>query len=254
MFTACVGQNSLSVKKEKVMEKENIIDVSQMPIQTYEEYTKVNKFMLEKYIVQDKYKNYFYADGSTVGVAYLKDGTRIAYSFSKEYISEELTNKKHPFKRVIKSYYINNKSIKDYNEAIANLFINKMIYYNSFGEIVESYDYDVEYQRKGINYTRILDWADAEEIIDFEESRMLKGNSFALSLQTFEKFWNNKWGLNNEEFRKKNNLTKEEQEDFFKHKYYWVFDIDYLEGYQKHYLFGANGKFIMYLGRSEKLR
>ena len=255
MFTACVDQNSLSrTTEERVMEHENIIDISQMPLQTYEEYIKAKKFMLEKYIMQDKYKHYFNSDDSTFGVSYLKDNTKINFYHDNKYITETISNKKYPFVEVSKGYFLDTKSIQEYHVTLSNLSINKTIYYNNLGKIIESYDNDAEYRRKGINYKKILEWADKEKIIDLKEAKMLQGNSFILSLEKFEEFWNKKWGSNNEEFGKKNNLTKEEQSKFFKHKNYWIFDIDYLEGYQKHYLFGADGKFIMNLGRSEKLR
>jgi len=255
MFTACVDQNSLSrITEERVMEHENIIDISQVPLQTYEEYVQAKKFMLEKYIMQNKYKHYFNSDDSTSGVAYLKDNTKIAYSFSKEYISEGILNRKYPFVEVVKIYYPDTKILHTEANSLNGLIIGKEISYNKQGEISKIIDNDAEYKRKGINYKKILEWADKEKIIDLKEAKMLQGNSFILSLQKFEEFWNKKWGSNNEEFGKKNNLTKEEQLKFFKHKNYWIFNIDYLEGYQKHYLFGADGKFIMNLGRSEKLR
>jgi len=244
VLSACINQAKVKIKEEIKMEEKSL-DIREMPLQTYEEYVKSNMFMLEKYIKREKRM-----DGS--GVAYLEDGTKIKYSFDDKYISENITNKKYPFIETSKGYYVNTKDIKGIVQTLSDLSIGKEIYYNQSGQIIKIIDHDKEMKALGLNYQKVLEWADKAEIIDLKEAKILKGYAFYINYTAFKEFWNNDWGINDEEFGKVNNLTKREQEKFFNYKYYWIFSVDY-ERYQKNYLFSADGMFVKDMGKARKM-
>ena len=104
----------------------------------------------------------------------------------------------------------------------------------------------------GLNYKKVLEWADEAGIIDLKEAKILKGYDFYLNYTSFKEFWNNDWGINDEEFGKVNNLTKKEQEKFFNYKYYWILSVDH-ERHQENYLFSADGMFVKDMGKARKM-
>lgn len=250
LFTACVSEGvnvPLNVgKKENKVREVATIDISQMPIQTYEEYIKLKKFVLEKYIKEAN-------STRTSGVAYLSDGTKIEYSFDKSEVAESIFHLNKPFVEIQKIYYTNSKSIKYYMEFLSNLDIGKTMIYNQFREITKVYDEDAELRALGLDYKKILEWADEHEIIDFKEARMLKGNRFELQKLSFEKHWKSDWSKEEEKyFQKKHDLSDRVTENFFSHSHYWAFSVDFPR-YQDEYIFSADGSFVQYLGKVHKL-
>ena len=244
VFTACVNQIEVKVKEELKME-ENSLNIKEMPLQTYEEYVKSDRFMLEKYIKREKRM-----DGS--GVAYLEDGTKIEYDYDSKYCAENITSKKYPFVIFSKGYFLDTKKIKEVMKSISDIFIGKEITYNQLGQVVKVIDHDKEMRALGLNYQKVLEWADEAEIIDLKEAKILKGYDFYLNYTPFKEFWNNDWGINDEEFGKVNNLTKKEQEKFFNYKYYWILSVDH-ERHQENYLFSADGMFVKDMGKARKM-
>ena len=130
LFTACVDQNSINIKKEKEMREEATLDISKMPLQTYEEYVQLKKFALVPYIEKQNAKKR--------GITYLNDGTKIEYSHGKSEVSESVYHSKKPFVEVQKIYYLDNKVIQDYMEFIANLEIGKYLTKINFKLILSS--------------------------------------------------------------------------------------------------------------------
>lgn len=228
------------------MREEATIDISNLSIQTYEEYIKLKKFVLEKYIKEAN-------NTRTSGVAYLMDGTKIKYAFDKNNVSERILHLKTPFVEVLKIYYPQNKNIKNYREFISRLMVGKTILYNQFGEVSKMYNEDAELKALGLDYKKVLEWADENGIIDLKESRMLKGSRFELQKASFEKQWKTNWSKEEKRaFQKRNNLSDKVTENFFSHSHYWTFSVDYPR-YKDEYIFSADGSFVEYLGKIYKM-
>jgi len=248
LLTACVSEKAgvSLIEKENSVREVATIDISKMPIQTYEEYIQLKKFVLEKYIKEAN-------NTRTSGIAYLKDGTKIKYAFDKSDISESIYHLKKPFVEIQKIYYTNSKSIKYYMETISNLDIGKTIIYNNFGEVSKMYDEDAELRALGLDYKKILEWADENGIINLKESKMLKGNRFSLQKASFEKNWKTNWSREEKrQFQERNNLSDKVRENFFSHSHYWAFSVDYPR-YKDEYIFSADGSFVSYLGKVYKM-
>ena len=246
LFTACVDQNNINVTKEKEMREEATLDISKMPLQTYEEYIKVKKFVLEKYIQEAN-------NTRSSGVAYLNDGTKIKYYFDSKDVAETITHKKRPFIRIIRMYYPDSKNIKIDRIFIANLLTKKTIIYNKFGEISKVYDNESEYISKGLNYKKLLEGAEKQGFIDLKEGKMLKGDSFKIAIrERTEKdpIWSRE---EKEEFAEETGLSYNIIDDFKKDKYYWRFDIEYSDRTEM-YNFTRNGIFVNHLMTSRIMR
>jgi len=239
LFTACVDQNSINIKKRE----EATLDIRKMPLQTYEEYIKVKRFALEKYIPV--------ASKSATGIGYLNDGTKIKYYFDSKDVAETITHKKRPFIRVMRMYYPDSKTIKIDRTFISNLLIKKSIVYNHFGEISKVYDNEVVYRKKGLNYKKLLEGAEKQGLIDLKEGKMLRGDSFKIYI---EKRKNLNWSRENkEDFSKEMNLSFEVVDKYSKSKYCWRFDINNNEG-SAMYTFSGDGTFIGHFASSRRMR
>ena len=245
LFTACVDQNNINVTKEKEMREEATLDISKMPLQTYEEYIELKRFVLAKYIENQNAKKR--------GIAYLNDGTRIEYSDGKSEVSESIFHLKRPFGEVQKIYHVDSKSIKYFMEFIANLDIGKTIIYNKFGEISKIFDADSDLRKKGLNYKKLLEGAEKQGFIDLKEGKMLKGDSFKIAIrERTEKdpIWSRE---EKEEFAEETGLSYNIIDDFKKDKYYWRFDIEYSDRTEM-YNFTRNGIFVNHLMTSRIMR
>lgn len=250
LLTACVGERANKLlpleekKKENSVREVATLDLSEMPIQTYEEYTQLKKFVLEKYIKSQ--------NARSSGIAYLKDGTKIKYYFGAKYIAETISHLKYPFQRLSKGYFQGTRAIEGYTYSFANLNIKKDVTYNKVGKVIKVIDYDSKLRELDLDYKKILEWADAEGIIDLKTSQMLKGNRFFLQKASFEKNWKINWSKEEKKhFQEKNNLSHKVTENFFSHSHYWNFSVDYPR-YQDEYIFSADGSFVKYLGKIYK--
>jgi len=242
LFTACVDQNSINVKKEKEMREEATLDISKMPIQTYEEYIELKRFVLEKYIENQNAKKR--------GIAYLNDGTRIKYSLNKRNFSERILSLRKPFGEVLKLYYLDNKVVQDYMEFIANLEIGTTRVYNKHGEIAKVYDNEAEYRSKGLNYKKLLEGAEKQGFINLEEGKLLKGDSFKIYIEEDTTPMTRE---EKEEFAKEVDLSYTVIDDFIKDKYFWRFDIEYSDRTEMH-TFTRDGVYIGHFASSRRMR
>lgn len=243
LFTACVDQNSINVKKEKEMREEATLDISKMPIQTYEEYIELKRFVLEQYIENQNAKKR--------GIAYLNDGTKIEYSDGKSEVSESIFHLKRPFVEVQKIYHVDNKNIKYFMQMIANLDIGKAIIYNYFGEVQKIFDVDSDLRKKGLNYKKLLEGAEKQGFIDLEEGKLLKGDDFEIYIEERK---NLKWSREKKEkFAKEMNLSFEVVDEYSKSKYCWRFDINNDEGSKMH-TFTRDGVYVGHFASSRRMR
>ena len=224
------------------MREEATLDISKMPLQTYEEYIKVKKFVLEKYIQEAN-------NTRSSGVAYLNDGTKIKYYFDSKDVAETITHKKRPFIRIIRMYYPDSKNIKIDRIFIANLLTKKTIIYNKFGEISKVYDNESEYISKGLNYKKLLEGAEKQGFIDLKEGKILKGDSFKIYIEEDTTPMTRE---EKEEFAKEVGLSYTVIDDFIKDKYYWRFDINNDEGTEMH-TFTRDGVYIGHFASSRRM-
>lgn len=242
VFTACVDQNNINVQKEKEMREKATIDISKMPLQTYEAYIKLKRFVLEKYIpVESK---------SATGIGYLADGTKIKYYFDSKNVAETITHKKRPFREVQKTYHVDSKSIKYFIETIASLDIGKTIIYNYFGEVQKVFDEDSELRKKGLDYKKLLEGAEKQGFIDLKEGKMLKGDSFKIYIEEDSKAMTREA---KEKFAKKVSLSYTIIDNFIEDKYSWRFDIEYKDRTEM-YSFTRDGVFVTHLMTSRRVR
>ena len=242
LFTACVDQNSINVQKEKEMREEATLDISSLPIQTYEEYIKLKKFVLEKYIPK--------ANKSATGIGYLADGTQIKYYFDSKDVAETITHNKRPFIRVMRMYYPNSKTIKVDRTFISNLLIGKSIIYNKFGEISKVYDNDTEYRKKGLDYKKLLEGAEKQGFIDLKKGKMLKGDSFEIYVEDDSTPMSRE---EKEDFAKETGLSYSIIDNFIKDRYSWRFDIEYSDRTEM-YNFTRDGIFVNHVMTSRNMR
>lgn len=250
LLTACVGeQGNIAVpvkekKKENSVREEATLDLSEMPIQTYEEYTQLKKFVLERYIKSQ--------NARSSGIAYLNDGTKIKYYFGEKYIAETISHFKYPFQKLSKGYFRDTRAIEGYTYSLSNLNIKKDVTYNKVEKVIKVIDYDSKLKELGLDYKKILEWADDKGIIDLKTSQMLKGNRFFLQKASFEKNWKTNWSKEEKKhFQETNNLSDKVTKNLFSHSHYWNFSVDYPR-YQDEYIFSADGSFIQYLGKTYK--
>lgn len=246
VFTACVNQTEVKVKEEIKM-KEKTLDIKEMSLQSYEEYIKSDRFMLEPYIKRAKTMD-------TSGIAYLEDGTKIEYSFDDKYISENITNKKYPFIEISKSYYVDTKHINGSIKTISDLSIGKEVNYNQWGQVVKIIDHDKEMRALGLNYKKVLEWADEAGIIDLKEAKILKGVGFYLMVSSMEQNFVTEFTPEvQKEFIKNDQLTKKQGEALFKFKNYWSFSVDY-PWHTQYYMLAADGTYIGEVAKIDKMR
>jgi hypothetical protein len=251
LLTACVSEsatvllNHVEKKKESKVREKATIDISKMPIQTYEEYIKLKKFVLGKYIKELN---------STLssGVAYLKDGTKIKYYFDKREVSESIYHIKKPFVEVMKMYYVHSKNIKIYREFLFSILIGDKFLYDERGSILKKYDKDAELKSLGLDYKKILEWANEQGIIDLKTSMILKGSRIELHKSSFKKNWKTDWSEEEKRvFQEKTHLSDKVIKNFFSHSHYWDLTVDFPR-YMDYYMFSADGSFVDYTGRIYK--
>ena len=227
--------------------EEKSLNIKEMPLQTYEEYVKSDRFMLEKYIKREKRM-----DGS--GTAYLEDGTKIEYDYDSKYCAENITSKKYPFVIFSKGYFLDTKKIKEVMKSISDIFIGKEITYNQLGQVVKVIDHDKEMRALGLNYKKVLEWADEAGIIDLKEAKILKGDNFYLRASTMEHDFATEFTPEvRKEFIKNSELTKKQGEALFKYKNYWSFSVSY-PWYTQYYMLAADGTYIGEGPKIDKMR
>jgi len=73
-------------------EEKKRVYVEKLPIQTYEEYLRLNRFVLNQYLNLEE---------DSEGEVFLRDSTKIKYSFRDRYIYEVIVNIKKPFLEVL---------------------------------------------------------------------------------------------------------------------------------------------------------
>ena len=179
LFTACVDQNSINLTNEKKMkEEQQRVYIDRFPVQTYEEYLALDKFTLDKYLPQGvNHHN---------GTVYLKDGTKIKYNFNDRYISETITNIKKPFIETRKGYYPN-KKIKIIWNRIDDIEVGEEKEFNYLGGLEKLVNHEQKLRRDGMDYKKVLAWAEDMGFLDVKHARVVKGDNFTLQMHTISK-------------------------------------------------------------------
>ena len=108
MITGCVSTSQIE-KEKQMREEQQRVYIDKFPIQTYEEYLALDRFVLDKYLPIG-------ADKSS-GTVFLKDGTKITYYVDK-IIVETIVNAKDPFIETYKRYYLDSKKRMVFSQTI----------------------------------------------------------------------------------------------------------------------------------------
>lgn len=225
ILTGCIS--TLHIEKENQMrEEQQRVYINRFPVQTYTEYLALNKFTLDKYLPQGVNRQN--------GTVYLKDGTKITYYIDNELETEIIMNVKEPFIETYKRYYIDSKKLMLFSQSIDKINVGIEKLYDLNGNIKELKDYDKELKEKGMEYKKVLAWAEDMGFLDLKHARVLKGDKFSLNMYPLDE-------ERTKRFKKNKDLSERDFKVFTKKKYIWAYIIK-KDGGGHYYYVSADGE------------
>lgn len=225
----CVSTSKIE-KEEQMKKEQQRIYVDKFPIQSYEEYLALDKFVLDKYLPIGADKN----NGTGFLIFFLRDGTKITYFIDNELITETIVNDKQPFIETYKRYYLDSKKLMVFSQTIDMIEVGEEKLYDPNGKVKEFKDHDRELKEKGMDYRKILAWAEDMDFLDLKNVRVLKGDKFTLNMYPLDE-------KRTERFRNDKDLSERDFKEFTKHKYVWAYTIK-RDGGGHYFYVSADGK------------
>jgi len=237
IITGCMNMpKSLTSEGLEMTKEETKIYVDKLPIQTYEEYLALNTFVLDKYLDLEE---------DSRGEVFLRDGTEIKYTIDDEFIYEVITNNKKPFLETYKGFYIQNKRLKIFSQTIDDIEVGEEKQFNHLGGLEKLVDHDQKLKKDGMEYRKVLAWADNMDFLDLERVKVLKGESFSFQMHPLDDELI-------EIFKKNKKISSSDLKKFLKFKYVWSYIIERDGGGEYYYVSGdaeaySNEGFIRYM-------
>ena len=212
LTTGCVLTSNL--EKKRYMKEQQKVYVDKFPIQSYEEYLALDKFVLDKYLPIGADKN----NGTGFLTFFLRDGTKITYTIDDDYMYEVITHVSQPFIETYKRYYLDSKKLMVFSQSLDRVKVGIRRVYGPNGKVKEFKDYDRELKENGMDYKKILAWAEDMNFLDLKNVRVLKGRKFTLNMYPLDE-------KRIERFRNDKDLSERDFKEFTKHKYVWTYII-----------------------------
>jgi len=204
--------------------------VDKFPVQNYEEYLALDKFTLDKYLPVGADKN----NGTGFLTFFLRDNTKITYTIDDDLMYEVITNVKQPFVETYKRYYLDSKKLMVFSQSLSQIKVGIRKVYDPNGKVKEFKDHDKELKEKGMDYKKVLAWAEEMGFLDLKNARVLKGNKFTLNMYPLDK-------ITIERFKKDTDFSERDIKEFTKYKYVWAYTIE-RDGGGHYYYVSADGK------------
>jgi hypothetical protein len=229
LTTGCVSTSQME-KEKQMREEQQRVYVDKFPVQNYEEYLALDKFTLDKYLPVGADKN----NGTGFLTFFLRDGTKITYTIDDDLIYEVITNVKQPFIETYKRYYLDSKKLMVFSQTIDRIDVGEEKLYDPNGKVKEFKDHDKELKRKGMDYKKVLAWAEDMGFLDLKNARVLEGDKLSLSM----------FPLDDEtikDFKEDTDFSERDIKEFTKHKYVWSYIIRQ-DGGGHYYYVSADGE------------
>jgi len=204
--------------------------VDKFPVQNYEEYLALDKFTLDKYLPVGADKN----NGTGFLTFFLRDNTKITYFIDNELIVETIVNDKHPFIETYKRYYLDSKKLMVFSQSLSQIKVGIRKVYDPNGKVKEFKDYDKALKAKGMDYKKILAWAEDMGFLDLKNARVLKGDKFTLNMFPMDE-------IQIKIFKAEKGLSERDFKEFTQHKYVWAYTIK-RDGGGRYFYVSADGK------------
>jgi len=229
MIIGCVSTSNIE-KEKQMREEQQRVYVDKFPVQNYEEYLALDKFTLDKYLPVGADKN----NGTGFLTFFLRDNTKITYFIDNELIVETIVNDKHPFIETYKRYYLDSKKLMVFSQSLSQIKVGIRKVYDPNGKIKEFKDHDKTLKAKGMDYKKVLAWAEKMGFLDLKNARVLEGDKLSLSM----------FPLDDEtikDFKEDTDFSERDIREFTKHKYVWSYIIRQ-DGGGHYYYVSADGE------------
>jgi len=212
LTTGCVLTSNL--EKKRYMKEQQKVYVDKFPIQSYKEYLALDKFVLDKYLPIGADKN----NGTGFLTFFLRDGTKITYTIDDDYMYEVITHVSQPFIETYKRYYLDSKKLMVFSQSLDRVKVGIRRVYDPNGKVKEFKDHDRELKENGMDYKKVLVWAEDMGFLDLKNAIVLKGDDFTLQMFPMDE-------IQIKIFKSEKGLSKRDFKEFTKHKYVWTYII-----------------------------
>jgi len=121
-----------------------------------------------------------------------------------------------------------------FSQSLSQIKVGIRKVYDPNGKIKEFKDHDKTLKAKGMDYKKVLAWAEKMGFLDLKNARVLKGNKFTLNMYPLNK-------ITIERFKKDTDFSERDIKEFTKYKYVWAYTIE-RDGGGHYYYVSADGK------------
>lgn len=239
--TGCVSTSQIEKEKE-MREEQQRIYVDKFPVQTYKEYLALDKFVLDKYLPVGADKN----NGTGFLTFFLRDGTKITYTIDDDLLYEVVTHNSQPFVETYKRYYLDSKKLMVFSQTVDRIEVGEKKLYDPNGKLKEYKNHDKELKAKGMDYKKVLAWAEDMDFLDLKNTRVLEGDKLSLSMFPLD-------AETIKDFKEDTDFSERDIIEFTKHKYVWSYIIRQ-DGGGHYYYVSADGKTYVDKGFKQYMR